>query len=57
MGGVWDWLGWKRSELKKLGRDLTNSEMFDYFRGANVAKTHKLKQVIGNHCMAIEFIS
>ena len=36
--GVWDWLGRKRRELKNLGRILTNREMFDYFRGANIAK-------------------
>ena len=26
-GGVWDWLGWERSELKNLGRDLTNRDV------------------------------
>ena len=25
-GGVLDWLGWNRSELKNLGRNLTNRE-------------------------------
>ena len=48
-GGVWDWIGWKRSGLKNLGRNPTNREMFDYFRGANIAKPRKLKQAIRNH--------
>ena len=37
--GVWGWLGRKRSELRSLGRILTNREMFGYFRGKNRAKT------------------
>ena len=53
--GFWDWLGRKRIELKNLGRVLTNREMFGYFREANVVKTHKLRQVVQNHCLAIEF--
>ena len=55
--GVWDWLGGKRSELKNPGRVLTNREMFDYFREASIEKTHKLRQVIQNHCMAIVSIT
>ena len=42
-------------ELKILGRYLTNREMFDYFRGADVVETHKLHTVIQNHCLAMEF--
>ena len=37
--GVRDWLVRKRRELKNRGRILTNGEMFDYFRGSNIAKT------------------
>ena len=55
--GVWDWIVWARIEIKNLGRNLANREMFDYFTGANIAKPRKLKQVIVNHCMAIECIA
>ena len=54
--GVWDWIGKKRRELKSLGIYLTSREMFDYFRGANIAKTHRLRTVIQNHFMAAEFV-
>ena len=51
--GVWDWPGKKRRELKSLCKYLTNRETFGYFRGANIAKTHKLRTAIQNHCMAM----
>ena len=54
--GVWDWTGKKRGELKSSGRYLTNREMFDYFRDSNIVKTHKLRTVIENHFLAMEFI-
>ena len=55
--GAWDWIGRKRSELGNLGRVLTNREMFGYFRGANVVKTHKLNPIIANRCLDIDFIA
>ena len=48
-------LGRKRRELKSLGRILTNREAFGYFRG-DIAKNHKLHNVISHHCLPIEFV-
>ena len=31
--------------------------MCDYFRGANVVKSHKLNRIIANHCLTIDCIS
>ena len=31
--------------------------MFDYFREAYIAKSHKLRQVIESHWVAIDFIT
>ena len=48
--------GGKRRELKSSGRYLTNRETFDYYRGANIAKTHNLHTVMQNHCLAMESV-
>ena len=56
-GGVWDWLGGKRSELKNLGRALTNRDVRLFYGGANVVKSHKLRQVIESHCAAVDLIT
>merc|ERR1712112_50408 len=32
-----------------------NQEIFDYFRGANIVKNHKLNNVIVHHCLSIDF--
>ena len=39
-----------------MGRFLTNREAFDYFREANIEKTHKLHTGIAGHFVAMEFI-
>ena len=52
--GVWGWVG-KRRELKRLCRYLANRETIGYFRGASIAKTHKLHTVIRNHCLSMQF--
>ena len=54
--GVCDWLGRKRRELGSLGSDLANREMFDYYRGSNIVKNHKLNNVIVHHCLSVDFV-
>ena len=54
--GVWGWLGQERRELKIPGMFLTNREVFDYFRDADIAKTHKPHTGVAGNCLAMEFI-
>ena len=52
--GVWDWLGKKRSDLKVTSRNLTNREVYNYFKDYIVLKSHKLGDVVGPHFISLE---
>ena len=56
--GVCDWVGRKKKrELKGLGTELANREVFDYFSGAALVKNHTLNNIIIQHCLSIDFIN
>ena len=40
-----------------MSRFLTNREMYIYFKDCNVAKSHKLREVIERDCISIEFVA
>ena len=46
----------ERIESERLGRDLANHEMFDYFRVANIVGNRKINKVIVRHCLSVDFI-
>ena len=43
--------------MGSLGRDIANIEMYIYFKDCNVAKSHKLREVIERDCISIEFVA
>ena len=46
--------GEERTDLKALGRRLTNRDIYNYFNERIVVKSHKLDGIIRRHCLAIE---
>ena len=54
--GGWGWLGRKRNDLRTMGRNLTNREIYMYFKDCSIVKSHKLDEAIRKHCLAIDFM-
>ena len=46
----------ERGELRGSGRNLANREMFDYIRGENMVKNHKVNNVISLRCLSVDFV-
>ena len=54
--GAWGWLSKKRGDLNSLGRNLTNSEIYDYFIKCKIVADYRLFSVIRTHCLTVDFV-
>ena len=55
--GAWDWLSKKRDDLQSLSRDLTNSEIYDYFIKCKIVLDYRLFSVIRTRCLTVDFVN
>ena len=46
----------KRNAPEASGVILTKRGIYNYFEDCNIAKTHKLADVIMGHCLTVEFM-
>ena len=54
--GVRGWLSRKRDDLQRLGRNLTNREIYDYFIKCKVVSEYRLFSAIRTHCLTVDFM-
>ena len=51
------WLSKKREDLQSLGRDLTNSEIYDFCIRCEIVSDYRLFTVIRTHCLTADFVN